>query len=73
MTKATKLVGDVVGTVLGVPEAPDPPKKLAPPAPMPDEDDAAIRRRRNRSIAEQQQRSGRVSTVLSDEDQPLGG
>jgi|GEM_PF-6341742 len=73
MGKATEAVGKVVSTVLGVPDAPKPPKKVAPPAPMPDEDDEAIRKRRNQSIAEQSRRSGRVSTVLSDDDQKLGG
>jgi hypothetical protein len=40
---------------------------------MPLPDDAAAQAARRRSIAEQRQRAGRASTILTDTSQKLGG
>jgi hypothetical protein len=50
-------------------------KASAPAAPlvMPLPDDAAAQAARRRSIAEQRQRAGRASTILTDTSQKLGG
>lgn len=54
-------------------------KKKAEPAPEPEKqtmpmaDDEAVRRARKRSIAAQMKRSGRSSTMLSNDSETLGG
>jgi hypothetical protein len=57
MTAATMLKG-----------GPKMPKTTKPPA----IDDAALMKAKRRSIAEQQARSGRMSTILSQRDDTLG-
>lgn len=55
-----------MGGILGGGKAPSPPP-LPPPAPMPlPEDTEATQAARRRKIAETQQRSGRMSTILSE-------
>lgn len=77
---AKKLIGGVakialgtVGTVLGLGGK----KKAAAPTPgpqiMPLADDEAVKRARRRSVADQMQRGGRTSTMLSGESDTLGG
>ena len=39
---------------------------VTPPTPMPTPDDAAIKAAKRRSIADQQRRQGRASTILTD-------
>lgn len=69
-------VKHVVQTVLGVftPKAPAPivPDAVKTPAVMPTPDDDAVKAARRRQAAEVAQRSGRASTVLSQDDK-LGG
>ena len=45
----------------------------APVTPMPEPDDAAVKKARRRSAVAQRQRSGRASTILSDDSDSLGG
>ncbi len=81
-------MGDLVNTIGGALGAIDPVTKLfngvvgigkkpqtptfAPPAVMPMADDAAVQAARRRQAAALQQRSGRMSTILSTDDK-LGG
>ena len=64
-----------LGSMLGIVEepaaviaAPTP----APVTPMPEPDDAAVKKARRRSMVAQRQRSGRASTILSDDSETLG-
>ena len=45
----------------------------APVTPMPEPDDAQVKKARRRSLVAQRQRSGRASTILSDDSDSLGG
>lgn len=71
---ATGIVGGVLGGLLDKPEVPEipPPPVVTPPTPMPLPDDEAIQQARRRSIAAQMQRSGRASTLLT-QDPVTGG
>jgi hypothetical protein len=65
-----------IGSVLGgigalTRETPSPPP-IAKPVVMPTPDDEVVKRAKRRSLATQQGRSGRISTILS-EDEALGG
>ena len=52
---------------------PKAPPAIKPPAPIPQEDDQAIRDARRKQLRAQQARSGRQSTILSQEGSTLGG
>ena len=64
-----------MGGLFSSPKAPPPPPPPPPPTPLPDEDSPDIKRARRRKIAEQQKRSGRASTILSQggDRETLGG
>jgi translation initiation factor 1 (eIF-1/SUI1) len=79
---ATKAVGKVVTSVLGIekPQTPESvqtvlasPPQVDPVKPMPVSDDAAVRNAQRQSIAEQRRRRGRTSTILTAADEALGG
>lgn len=60
------LVGGVTSILGGVkPPKVNVPPPPPPPAPMPEPDDAAIMDAKKRSLAAQQSRSGRASTILT--------
>ena len=64
-------VGGVLGSILG--KKKDKPAALPAPEPvMPIADDEAVLRARRRSVAQQIQRGGRSSTILTDRE-TLGG
>lgn len=55
-----------MGGLFSSPKAPPPPPPPPPPTPLPvPEDDVEIRKARRRKIAEQRNRSGRASTILT--------
>lgn len=59
-----------LGSAFGIveePEAATPAPTPAPVTPMPEPDDAAVKKARRRSLVAQRQRSGRQSTILSDD------
>lgn len=65
-----KVVGALTGGLGGILGGMKPPKVNVPPpppppAPMPEPDDAAIMDAKRRSLAAQQSRSGRASTILT--------
>ena len=67
VTKAfTGLLGGILG---GAQKAPEPPPEpvpvVTPPTPVPLPDDEAVAAAKRRSIAKQMQRSGRASTMLT--------
>lgn len=70
MSGALKTVGDFVSTLAGA-NNPDIPQVTAP-TPMPTMDSEAIKAARKKSIIEQQKRSGRQSTILSQGRNTLG-
>lgn len=65
MSGIVKSITGVVGSLLGLGAAPAAPV-LEPTKAMPTMDTAAIQAAKQKSIAAQQQRSGRMSTFLSD-------
>ena len=79
---ATKIVGKVVKSALGI-EDPQAPKSVqdelaTPPAaepvtPMPTPDADAVKAVRRKSAAAQRRRGGRSSTILTPLDESLGG
>lgn len=66
-----------LGTAFGIVDAPPveatPAPTVAPVTPMPEPDDAQVKKARRRSLVAQRQRSGRASTILSDDTDSLGG
>lgn len=67
LKKVKKAVTGLVGGILGgadVPKVPDAPV-VTPPTPIPLPDDEAVAAAKRRSIAKQMQRSGRASTMLT--------
>lgn len=58
-----------VKSLFGAPKAPE----LKPPTPMPTADDAAVRAAKRRQLASMQARGGRLSTILTDGEDKLGG
>ncbi len=59
-------MGGLFGGAPSAPSIPPPPPPPPPPAPMPVPDDESAKKAKRRSIASQQGRSGRLSTILSD-------
>lgn len=51
---------------MSAPSAPEPPPPPPPPAPMPEPDDAAAKAARKKAAADAINRSGRLSTILTD-------
>lgn len=47
--------------------------QIKPPAPIPQTDDQAVRDAKRKQLASQQSRSGRQSTILSQDGTTLGG
>lgn len=71
----TKSIGNVFGSILGTnKEMPAQPAPTAMPA-LPDADDEQVRLAKRKKAAQIQNRSGRLSTILSDSggSQKLGG
>ena len=65
-----------LGSALGI--VAEPPAQIAAPTPapitpMPEPDDATVKKAKRRSVQAQRQRSGRASTILSDDTETLGG
>ena len=65
-----------LGSAFGIVE--EPPVVVAAPTPapvtpMPEPDDATVKKAKRRSVMAQRQRSGRASTILSDDTETLGG
>lgn len=60
------------GLIPGKPEGSMPLPTLAAPKVMPTADDEAVKRAKRRSLAQQLQRRGRSSTILSGGDDTLG-
>lgn len=78
MSAVTKPVGKLVGSVLGLeaPKMPDmtPPTVEAEPVKeMPTPDDAKVKAAQRKAIAEQRRRRGRASTILTANDDAMGG
>ncbi len=77
MGKPIKKVVDAslspVKSILGAFEAPKPPSAPPPPVAMPMVDSEEVKRARKKSAATQKARSGRQSTILSDQSGTLGG
>lgn len=80
MGKAIKTIGKGIGKIfpyggIGIlSKALDKKKSKPQPSPvMPFSDDEAVRKKRQRSIAEQLQRGGRTSTILTNDSEKLGG
>jgi hypothetical protein len=69
MGKAVKGVLGGVTSLFSAPKAPS----IKEPAVMPTPDDDAVRAAARRKMAATQSRSGRVSTILSGDDDKLGG
>lgn len=53
-----------MGSILGI--KPPKPAPITPPAPMPTMDDAKVQEAKKKQMLANSQRSGRVSTILSD-------
>ena len=70
MGGVAKVFGSLFGG--GAPKAPAPLPPLPPPPVMPVPDDEAARRARRRQIATAQNRSGRQSTLLTDQSYASG-
>jgi hypothetical protein len=66
--------GPLLKSVFSGPPKPKKAPAFTPPPVMPTVDDEAVKRAQRRAVAEQQARSGRLSTVLTDTggDQTLG-
>ena len=65
-----------LGSMLGIVDEPTATAAAPTPAPvtpMPEPDDATVKKAKRRSIVAQRQRSGRASTILSDDSDSLGG
>lgn len=87
MSGIFKAVGKIFGGLFGGDDdapAPIPPAPVAPPPPiapppvapppvMPTVDDAAVKKAKRKSLAAQQSRQGRQSTILTSADDALGG
>jgi hypothetical protein len=70
MSSVGKTIGGLFG---GGSDAPIiAPPVLAPVTPMPEPDDAAAKRAKRKSQLDQRQRSGRQSTILTDDNETLG-
>lgn len=64
----TKAVTSLLGVSTNIPKIELPPAPaVEPPKPMPTPNDADVRTAKRRSIAEQTQRRGRASTILTAE------
>ena len=64
-------VGGALGGLFGVPKAPPMPI-LKEPTVMPTADDAAVRAAKRKAASKQIGRSGRQSTILSEDDYGIG-
>lgn len=62
---------DVYGHALAKPAIPAPGPEIKPPTTMPDQ--AAIEADKKRSLSDQLARRGRASTILTDQNDKLGG
>jgi hypothetical protein len=78
----TKTIGKVAASVLGleppanppaVQQVLDSPPAVTPPTPMPTPNDDAVMAAKRKSIADQRQRRGRASTILTAANDTLGG